>query len=116
MSCINGKDRVNDQQNKRCKQNVIAANGYADYLQLDKLLDSQTMLSKQNGRVSYDEHLFIVTHQAYELWFKQILFEMDIVCKLLSANLWNNEHEMFNILKRLGRISSIIKVSLYKYR
>ncbi|XP_026804490.1 tryptophan 2,3-dioxygenase [Rhopalosiphum maidis] len=113
MSCINGKDRVNDHQNnKRCKQNVSASNSYADYLQLDKLLDSQTMLSMQNGRVSYDEHLFIVTHQAYELWFKQILFEMDIVCKLLSGNLWNNEQEMFNIVKRLGRISSIIKLLL----
>lgn len=48
---------------KRCKQNVMASNNYADYLQLDKLLDSQTMLSMQNGKVSYDEHLFIVTHQ-----------------------------------------------------
>jgi len=41
----------------------MASNSYADYLQLDKLLDSQTMLSMQNGKVSYDEHLFIVTHQ-----------------------------------------------------
>lgn len=49
--------------NRKCKQNFNASKDYSDYLQLDKLLNSQTMLSLQNGRVSYDEHLFIVTHQ-----------------------------------------------------
>ncbi|VVC39797.1 Tryptophan 2,3-dioxygenase [Cinara cedri] len=101
---------INEQQNKRRKQNFTASKNYADYLQLDRLLNAQTMLSSQNGRVSEDEHLFIITHQAYELWFKQILFEMDIVSKLLATNLWTNEMAMFNILKRLGRISSIIKL------
>lgn len=47
----------------RCKKNYIVSNGYADYLQLDKLLNSQTMLSSQNDGISYDEHLFIITHQ-----------------------------------------------------
>ncbi len=54
---------------------------YGDYLQLPKLLDSQLPLSrkfadKTNGEC-HDEMLFIVVHQVYELWFKQILHDLD---------------------------------------
>jgi len=121
MSYTNRIDRINnDQQNndfycvlsRRCKQTFNVSKGYADYLQLDKLLNAQTMLSSKTSRISYDEHLFIITHQAYELWFKQILFEMDIVRNLLAVHIWTNEPAMFNILKRLGRIASIIKLLL----
>jgi tryptophan 2,3-dioxygenase len=52
---------------------------YADYLQLDRLLGSQQMLSAVHGRPAHDEMLFIIVHQAYELWFKQILWELDAV-------------------------------------
>src|SRR5215467_6740563 len=50
---------------------------YADYLQLDRLLGSQRMESALHGRPAHDEMLFIIVHQAYELWFKQILWELD---------------------------------------
>jgi len=50
---------------------------YADYLQLDRLLSSQRMESALHGRPAHDEMLFIIVHQAYELWFKQILWELD---------------------------------------
>lgn len=36
------------------------------------------------GTVTHDEHLFIITHQAYELWFKQIIYELDSVRTLLD--------------------------------
>ena len=36
------------------------------------------------GNEVHDEHLFIITHQAYELWFKQIICEVDSVRNLLS--------------------------------
>ena len=52
---------------------------YADYLQLDRLLGSQQMQSALHGRPAHDEMLFILVHQAYELWFKQILWELDAV-------------------------------------
>jgi tryptophan 2,3-dioxygenase len=52
---------------------------YADYLQLDRLLGSQQMQSALHGRPAHDEMLFIIVHQAYELWFKQILWELDAV-------------------------------------
>lgn len=47
---------------------------YHEILQLDTLLGSVKPLSN-----AHDEHLFIVTHQTYELWFKQIIREIDSV-------------------------------------
>jgi tryptophan 2,3-dioxygenase len=52
---------------------------YGEYLGLESLLSSQKPLSRLSGRPAHDEMLFIVTHQAYELWFKQILHELDAV-------------------------------------
>ena len=50
---------------------------YADYLKLDRLLSTQAPESARHGRPAHDEMLFIIVHQAYELWFKQILHELD---------------------------------------
>jgi len=50
---------------------------YGEYLQLDKLLDAQHRESEKIGKPAHDEMLFIITHQAYELWFKQIVFELE---------------------------------------
>lgn len=36
---------------------------YGEYLQLDKVLKAQRMLSKQSNKPVHDEHLFIITHQ-----------------------------------------------------
>src|ERR1700722_7046373 len=58
---------------------------YGGYLQLDRLLDAQKALSGRGGRAAHDEMLFIVTHQAYELWFKQILHELDSVLEIFSG-------------------------------
>jgi hypothetical protein len=44
--------------------------GYADYLQLDKVLGAQRPQSAMFSSEAHDEMLFIVIHQAYELWFK----------------------------------------------
>ena len=49
---------------------------YHDYLKLESLLNSQEMISKKNNIEAPDEMLFIITHQAYELWFKQMLHEL----------------------------------------
>jgi tryptophan 2,3-dioxygenase len=58
---------------------------YAEYLQLDRLLDLQRPLSSLDGRPAHDEMLFIIVHQAYELWFKQILHELDRVMDIMGA-------------------------------
>ncbi|XP_076273641.1 tryptophan 2,3-dioxygenase vermilion isoform X2 [Rhynchophorus ferrugineus] len=81
---------------------------YGEYLMLDKILSSQRLLSEQDKRKVHDEHLFIITHQAYELWFKQIIFELDSVRDIFSETL--EESQTLEILKRLNRIVLILKV------
>ena len=51
---------------------------YHDFLELDKILDSQHPRSFEKMEDGNDEMLFIIIHQAYELWFKQIIFELDL--------------------------------------
>ena len=45
---------------------------YNSYLQVDKITSAQTLRSDLLGHHAHDEMLFIITHQVYELWFKQI--------------------------------------------
>ena len=71
---------------------------YSSYLQLDKLLTLQSPLS--NGP-EHDELLFIVIHQVYELWFKQLLHE---VAGLTTALTLCDETRMRNLLKRIRTI------------
>ncbi|XP_012261535.1 tryptophan 2,3-dioxygenase [Athalia rosae] len=83
---------------------------YGEYLRLDKILSAQRMLSAQYGNEAvHDEHLFIVTHQAYELWFKQIIFELDSVRALFNTE-GLDESRTLEILKRLNRIVLILKL------
>ena len=56
---------------------------YGEYLRTDELLGLQTPLS---DGPEHDEMLFIVIHQVYELWFKQVLHELDYLECLLSRN------------------------------
>ena len=58
---------------------------YWAYLELDRLLDAQHPASAEGGRQpAHDELLFIIIHQAFELWFKQVLWELDAVIAALS--------------------------------
>ncbi|XP_039960564.1 tryptophan 2,3-dioxygenase [Bactrocera neohumeralis] len=82
---------------------------YGEYLMLDKVLSSQRMLSVVDNRPVHDEHLFIVTHQAYELWFKQIIFELDSIREMLNIEDLE-ESKTLEILKRLNRIVLILKL------
>ncbi len=56
---------------------------YTSYLRLDELLSLQT--PKSSGP-EHDEMLFIVIHQVYELWFKELLHELDHLQALLHDN------------------------------
>src|SRR5258706_1827700 len=58
---------------------------YASYLQLSKLLSAQQMESAKGGSPAHDEMLFIIIRQAYELWFKQILYELDLIQAIFSG-------------------------------
>ncbi|WP_246128715.1 tryptophan 2,3-dioxygenase family protein [Pleionea sediminis] len=82
---------------------------YTDYLQLDKLLDSQHPESSKYGIEAHDEMLFIIVHQAYELWFKQILHEMHSIYGEFNQN-QIPEKSMGRIVSRLDRIGAIQKL------
>ena len=49
---------------------------YSNYLQLNKILDAQERRSEVLDKPIHDEMLFIIIHQVYELWFKQIIHEI----------------------------------------
>ena len=84
---------------------------YADYLQLDKILDAQYPESDKEGVDAHDEMLFIVIHQAYELWFKQILFEVDSISKIMSkSEIDDNAPDLHVITHRLERVKKILDV------
>jgi len=85
---------------------------YQDYLQLDHILGSQHPKSSDPGQQpAHDEMLFIIIHQAYELWFKQILFEMDFVQKVFGQTHINDNAEDLNLVRhRLNRIIRILEL------
>jgi tryptophan 2,3-dioxygenase len=71
---------------------------YASYLRLDELL------ALQQPGPEHDETLFIVIHQVYELWFKELLHELDYLQGLLRAN------DRARALHTFKRILTILKV------
>jgi tryptophan 2,3-dioxygenase len=56
---------------------------YNNYLKVDELLALQQPRSEGP---EHDEMLFIVIHQVYELWFKEVIWEVDYLCRALEAN------------------------------
>ena len=82
---------------------------YHDYLGIDKLLTSQHPKSDEYKRPAHDEMLFIITHQAYELWFKQILTELNSILKIFSSEKIQ-ETDMGLASHRLTRITAILRM------
>jgi tryptophan 2,3-dioxygenase len=105
---------------------------YGNYLQLNKVLDSQTLLSAKhdlNKQAVHDEHLFIIIHQSrqrtrttyfrlsyvcvciidflgFELWFKQIIWEIDSLRAIFGSAIIDETH-MFVSINRLQRCVQI---------
>jgi tryptophan 2,3-dioxygenase len=79
---------------------------YGDYLQLDRLLSAQQPIT-----AAHDELLFIVVHQAFELWFKQILLEIDAVLAVMGRD-HIAEHDMGKMVSHLVRITTIQRLLL----
>jgi tryptophan 2,3-dioxygenase len=79
---------------------------YAQYLGLAQLLSSQHPKSVEYGRPAHDEMLFIVIHQVYELWFKQVLHELDSVVALFRADSVD-ERNIGTAVARLQRVAII---------
>ena len=79
---------------------------YNSYLQVDELLSLQ---QPRSDGPEHDEMLFIVIHQVYELWFKEILHELDHVRALLDAN---DGHRAQHTLKRTLTILKVLVAQL----
>lgn len=86
---------------------------YSEYLQLDKILNAQNPESNKDGNPANDEMLFIIIHQAYELWFKQILHELTIVRNIFKQDsIPNSSPGIYNSVHRLKRICEILQISV----
>jgi tryptophan 2,3-dioxygenase len=84
---------------------------YSDYLQLDKILHAQFRESEKLQQASHDEMLFIIIHQSYELWFRQLLFEVDSVSGIMKKpSLNDNSPELQTVVHRLSRCVTILKL------
>ena len=79
---------------------------YGDYLGLEKLLSSQHPRSVTAQRPAHDEMLFIITHQAYELWFKQILHELGSVLTIFQPD-YVADQQLGQAVARLERVIEI---------
>ncbi|MGE5375603.1 MAG: tryptophan 2,3-dioxygenase family protein [Bacteroidota bacterium] len=84
---------------------------YSDYIELDKILNSQHPKSFSSMEEGNDEMLFIIIHQAYELWFKQILFELDLVRNIfIRGHINDNADDMSRSVHRLQRVVKILEL------
>ena len=85
--------------------NDESALNYVSYLKVDQILTAQDPKSAgpDGENFEHDEMLFIIIHQVYELWFKQILHEIDRANALLKAN------ELSPALATMRRILTILK-------
>ena len=88
---------------------------YHDYLQLDKILNSQFPESDKVKIEAHDEMLFIIIHQAYELWFKQLHHEVNSVAAIMSKPALNdNSPELQTVVHRLNRCVTILRVLVHQ--
>jgi tryptophan 2,3-dioxygenase len=88
---------------------------YHSYLELEKLLDAQHPRSAEVGTMAHDEMLFIILHQVYELWFKQIIHDLDSVMVMFEDDLID-EREISTVVHRLGRINEVQQLLIRQIR
>jgi tryptophan 2,3-dioxygenase len=82
---------------------------YTNYLQLDKIIDAQKLRSEELGEPAHDEMLFIIIHQVYELWFKQIIHEISAVLNMLKGDKFE-EKLVGEAVHKLNRVVEIQKI------
>ena len=87
-------------------EHADAAVTYGNYLRLDELLSLQ---QPRSTGLEHDEMLFIIIHQVYELWFKELLHELDHVAILLGGD---KPHRAQHTLKRILTILKVLVAQL----
>jgi len=89
---------------------------YETYLQLDKILGAQKLRSEAAGsEPAHDETLFIIIHQVYELWFKQIIHELQAVLDMFNQDNVD-ERNISKAVANLDRIIEIQKILIQQIR
>ncbi|MFN8276001.1 MAG: tryptophan 2,3-dioxygenase family protein [Chitinophagales bacterium] len=84
---------------------------YSSYLQLDKILNAQAPEGEKAGDPAHDEMLFIVIHQAYELWFKQLLFEVNSIGNIFAQDtIQDNSPDLYTVCHRMKRVIAILRL------
>lgn len=76
---------------------------YLNYLKIEGLLQLQ---KPQSEPEEHDEMLFIIIHQVYELWFKQLLHEIDHLCNLLRNN--DTQHALHTLKRMLTIFKTVV--------
>lgn len=82
---------------------------YQKYLKLEELLGAQELRSAELTKPAHEEMLFIIVHQVYELWFKQIVHELESVIEFFEDN-EVIESSLSIAIARLNRVEAILKL------
>ena len=80
---------------------------YINYLSLDKILDAQHPVSGDDKTAAHEEMLFIIIHQTYELWFKQMIHELSSIMDLFKAQ-QIDESNVGVVVRRMDRVNKIM--------
>jgi tryptophan 2,3-dioxygenase len=79
---------------------------YHSYLKLDEILNAQAPISTAMGDHAHEEMLFIIVHQVYELWFKQINYEIRSVMNMFDEDMVDEK----SIIMTVGRLERVIEI------
>ena len=79
---------------------------YHSYLKLDEILNAQKPISTSVGDHAHEEMLFIIIHQVYELWFKQINYEIRSVMDMFD----DDKVDEKSIIITVGRLERVIEI------
>ncbi len=87
---------------------------YSTYLKIPELLSLQDMLSEPPR---HDELLFIIIHQTYELWFKELLHDLEAVVRCLQAVARNpkSRDEVYEAARLLRRCTEVMRVIVTQF-
>ena len=87
---------------------------YSSYLKVPELLELQ---KRQSSPAHHDEMLFIVVHQTYELWFKELLHDLDaVVANLRNAGEVPKSHDkVYEAARLLRRCTEITRVLVEQF-
>jgi len=80
---------------------------YINYLSLDKILDAQHPVSGDDKTAAHEEMLFIIIHQTYELWFKQMIHELTSIKEMFEVKAID-ESSVGVVVRRMDRVNKIM--------